>query len=77
MVLSDLDEIDAAWIDAALQSAGQIQPGAVAAIEVRPGGDRACSRITRVRVRYCEGVPDTLPRHLLVKIYGGGVVRSR
>lgn len=75
MVLSDPDEIDAAWIDAALQRAGLIQPGAVAAIDVRPGSDRPWSRITRVGVRYREGVPDTLPRQLQVKICGadGGV----
>jgi thiamine kinase-like enzyme len=75
MLITDPQQIDAAWLDAVLRRAGTLRNGGVVAIEVDASTKHAWSRIVPISVRYAEGSTGELHERLLLKLCSaeGGV----
>jgi thiamine kinase-like enzyme len=68
MVITDASQVDRAWIDRALHSAGVTRAGDVISIELDDGEGRAWSRILRIKVRYRVATVGNPPPRLLLKL---------
>jgi hypothetical protein len=66
-VITDLDQVDIVWLEAALRRAGALSAGAVVSIE-REGLHGTSSRKIRIRARYSEGATGERPGRLLLKL---------
>jgi hypothetical protein len=67
MLITEPDQINAAWVEAALRRSGALTQGGVEAIELE-GAHGTWSRMTRIRVRYRDGSAGELPEWLRLKL---------
>lgn len=70
-VISNIGEIDGAWLDAVLRRAGALQSGGVQRFSAGPL-QSITAGLAVIQVEYAPGSTGTLPVHLLLKMCEGG-----